>query len=211
MTKFTPIFPLNLVVYPGQQLNLHIFEPRYIQLIRECLTENKTFAIPAIVGSQPMEYGTEMQLLEVSKTYPNGTMDIKTKGTGIVRVVELIKSIPDKLYSGAIVFIQPHLPFDTTAVNPTLLDLLKKLHVLLGTGLDTEKKFANALSYDLAQYAALSLEDQYRLLSSSSERGRQWFLIQHLQRLIAEVENVESFKSKVRLNGHFRHENPPSF
>ena len=36
MTNFIPIFPLNLVVYPGEKLNLHIFEPRYKQLIREC-------------------------------------------------------------------------------------------------------------------------------------------------------------------------------
>mgnify|MGYP003909540613 CR=1 FL=1 len=43
MTNFIPIFPLGLVVYPGEGLNLHIYEPRYKQLIHECQSEKKAF------------------------------------------------------------------------------------------------------------------------------------------------------------------------
>ena len=42
MTNFIPIFPLGIVVYPGEELNLHIFEPRYKQLIKECYEAKKT-------------------------------------------------------------------------------------------------------------------------------------------------------------------------
>ncbi|MEO1628994.1 MAG: LON peptidase substrate-binding domain-containing protein, partial [Bacteroidota bacterium] len=45
-----PLFPLKLVVYPGEQLNLHIFEPRYKQLIRECEQNKVTFGIPAFIN-----------------------------------------------------------------------------------------------------------------------------------------------------------------
>ncbi len=48
MTNFIPIFPLGIVVYPQEQLNLHVFEPRYKQLVKECLTEQKPFGIPPL-------------------------------------------------------------------------------------------------------------------------------------------------------------------
>lgn len=55
MTNFIPIFPLGVVVYPDEQLNLHIFEPRYKQLIRDCIAENKPFGIPAVIEKKMME------------------------------------------------------------------------------------------------------------------------------------------------------------
>jgi Lon protease-like protein len=103
MTKFIPILPLSNVVYPGQKLNLHIFEPRYKQLIQECMTENKTFGIPSSFKGALNECGTEMRLLEVSKTYANGEMDIKTEGVMVFKLIEMIREIPNKLYSAAIV------------------------------------------------------------------------------------------------------------
>jgi Lon protease-like protein len=46
MQKFLPLFPLNLVAFPLEDLNLHIFEQRYRDLINECLDEGKTFGVP---------------------------------------------------------------------------------------------------------------------------------------------------------------------
>jgi Lon protease-like protein len=211
MTKYIPIFPLNLVVYPGQHLNLHIFEPRYKQLIAECSEEKKNFGIPSVFKDNLNEYGTEMELVEITKVYPNGELDIKTKGVGVFRIMEVLKEVPEKLYSAAIIFQVAHLPFDTHTLNPTLVDLVKKLHTVLGTKLDIYQKFSNPMSYDLAHYVALSPEDQYRLLMATSEKARQWFLIQHLQKLIPTLEAAEQVRDRVQLNGHFRHEIPPKF
>ena len=211
MTKFLPIFPLSSIVYPGQFLNLHIFEPRYKQLITECKEQSKTFGIPSVFKESLSEYGTEMELIEISKIYPNGEMDIKTKGIKVFRIMEVLREVPEKLYSAAIVYEMEHLPFDTEKLNPTLVDLLEKLHQLLGTNLDIYTKYENPLSYDLAHYVALSTEDQYRLLIATSEKARQWFLIQHLQKLIPSLEETEKVKAKVQMNGHFRREVPPAF
>ena len=71
MTNFIPIFPLNLVVYPGEKLNLHIFEPRYKQLIRECHANGKPFGIPAVLDNQVKEMGTLVQIREIVKEYEN--------------------------------------------------------------------------------------------------------------------------------------------
>src|SRR6059058_1189644 len=103
MTNFIPIFPLGLVVYPGEQLNLHIFEPRYKQLINECQNEKKMFGIPSVIENKMQDYGTVVRIIEISKVEENGEMDIKTEGAQVFRVLEVIKEIPDKLYSGAIV------------------------------------------------------------------------------------------------------------
>ena len=211
MTKFLPIFPLSSIAYPGQLLNLHIFEPRYKQLIAECKEQGKTFGIPSVFKESLNEYGTEMELIEISKVYPDGEMDIKTRGLRVFRIMEVLREVPEKLYSAAIVYEVEHLPFDTEKLNPTLVDLVERLHTVLGTSLNIYEKFENPLSFDLAHYVALTPEDQYRLLVATSEKARQWFLIQHLMKLIPSLEETEKVKAKVQMNGHFRREVPPSF
>lgn len=211
MTKFLPIFPLELVVYPGQHLNLHIFEPRYKQLIAECNEQKKSFGIPSVFGEELNEYGTEMELLEVTQVYENGEMDIKTLGRKVFRIMEVIKEVPEKLYSAAVVFEVEQNPNDTDVLNPTLVDLIHKLHKVLGTNFDPYEKFKNPLSYDVAPYIGLSPEDQYRLLGAVSEKGRQWFMIQHLTKLIPNLEEAGKLKERIQMNGHFRSEIPPKF
>lgn len=211
MTKFLPIFPLNIVVFPGQLLNLHIFEPRYQQLIDECRQTGKSFGIPSVFKETLNEYGTEMQLLEVSKTHENGELDVKIKGQKIFRIMEVLREVPGKLYSAAIVFEPEHKGLDTSVANPTLIDLIDKLHVVLGTNFKVAEKLNNPLSFDLIPYAALSPEDQYRLLTAISEKARQWFMIEHLQKLIPSAEQTEKVKAKVQQNGHFRKIIPPKF
>ena len=80
MTNLIPIFPLPLVAYPDEKLNLHIFEPRYKQLIKECEAQQKPFGIIPIINQKPSEFGTLMALTEITKVYDDGKMDIKTKG-----------------------------------------------------------------------------------------------------------------------------------
>ena len=103
MTNFIPIFPLGIVVYPGEIVNLHIFEPRYKQLVNECYTEGKPFGIPTVIDNKLNEMGTLVKITELVKVYDSGEMDIRTQGLRVFRVLEMIKSVPDKLFSGAIV------------------------------------------------------------------------------------------------------------
>src|SRR5688572_29324361 len=103
MTNFIPIFPLGIVVYPGEELNLHIFEPRYKQLIKECFDAGKPFGIPAVINDKMSEMGTLVEIREISKVYEDGKMDIRTEGKQVFKILEVIKELPEKLYSGAIV------------------------------------------------------------------------------------------------------------
>ncbi len=84
-------------------MNLHIFEPRYKQLVNECHAEGKPFGIPTVIDNKLNEMGTLVRITEMVKQYENGEMDIRTQGLRVFRVLELIKTVPDKLFSGAIV------------------------------------------------------------------------------------------------------------
>ena len=131
MTNFIPIFPLGIVVYPGEQLNLHIFEPRYKQLITECAVSKKPFGIPAVIDGKVQDIGTLVKVVEIIKQYEDGKMDIITEGLEVFSVLEVIKELPDKLYSGAIV----NYPLNNTSGNRslmfTIIAAIRELHKLL--------------------------------------------------------------------------------
>ena len=80
MINFIPIFPLGIVVFPEEVLNLHIFEPRYKQLVNDCYAEAKSFGIPTVLENGVNELGTLVEIVEIVEVYEDGKMDIRTKG-----------------------------------------------------------------------------------------------------------------------------------
>jgi Lon protease-like protein len=204
MTNFIPIFPLSVVVYPGEGLNLHIFEPRYKQLINECVKGKKLFGIPAVIDNRLQDFGTLVRISELNTVHDNGEMDIKTEGEKVFRVLEVIKEIPDKLYSGAIV----NYPANHTKGNPEvmrrLLNSIKELHKLLKVKKDFKKAEEHITTYDVAHHIGLSLQEEYELLNLFDERQRQEYLKRHLAKVIPMVGEMEHLKKKIKLNGHFK-------
>ena len=204
MTNFVPIFPLGIVVYPGENLNLHIFEPRYKQLINECHAENKLFGIPAVIDNRMQDYGTLVQIIEITTVHENGEMDIKTQGVKVFRVLEVIREIPDKLYSGAIVNYPNNLTYGNAEVMRRVINSIRELHKLLNITKDFQKSDDEVNSYDVAHHIGLSLQEEYELLNLLDERQRQEYLKRHLTRVIPLVAEMEGLKEKVKLNGHFK-------
>ncbi len=204
MTNFVPIFPLGIVVYPGEKLNLHIFEPRYKQLINECHAGNKPFGIPTVIDKRMQDYGTIVRIKEITTVHDNGEMDIKTEGEEVFRVLEVIKEIPDKLYSGAIVNYPANQHIGSADMMRRLLDTVKELYKLLKVEKDFKKSSEEINSYDLAHHVGFSLQEEYEFLNLMHERQRQEYLKRHLQKVIPLVAEMESLKEKVKLNGHFK-------
>ena len=209
MTNFIPIFPLNIVVYPGEQLNLHIFEPRYKQLIQECVVNKKPFGIPAVVNDKISEMGTLMEVTEVSKIYESGEMDIKTNGIQVFKILEIIKDLPEKLFSGAIVTYPQNIIRGSAGLMKKVIDGIREIHKTLGVTKDFNKPDDQLTSYDVAHHAGLSIEDEYLLLEFLDELHRQEFLKRHLAKIIPVMENMDLLKGKIKLNGHFK--NLPGF
>jgi uncharacterized protein len=204
MTNFIPIFPLGIVVYPGESLNLHIFEPRYKQLINECHTGNKPFGIPTVIDKRVQDYGTVVHIKEITTVHDNGEMDIKTEGEKVFRVLEVIKEIPDKLYSGAIVNYPANQEMGSAEVMRRVIDTVKELYKLLKVEKDFKKEDEQLNSYDLAHHVGFSLQEEYEFLNLMHERQRQEYLKRHLQKVIPLVAEMENLKEKVKLNGHFK-------
>jgi Lon protease-like protein len=208
--SFLPLFPLNLVVFPHEDLNLHIFEPRYRQLINECLDENKTFGIPAFVNDKLLGYGTEIEVKHLSKRYGDGRMDIKTKGLRVFRIVDFQNPAPNKLYAGGeVVFIDNE---DLNEeINPYLLNLVEKLYKLLKLKFEANKREYIPFSYQIVHKIGIAMSEEYELLTIPTEKLRQEILIDHLERIIPIVAEVERTKERIAMNGHFKELDPLNF
>ena len=205
MINFIPIFPLGIVVYPGENLNLHIFEPRYKQLVTECFAEKKMFGIPAVINNHLNEMGTLVEINEISRTYDNGEMDIRTTGIKVFRVLEIIKQVPDKLYSGAIV----NYPENTENAGAKdmmnkVIKAVRELHAKLKIKKEFGRPDEVLKSYDIAHHAGLTIEEEYELLGLLREDQRLEYLKRHLQKILPMVAGIEAIKDKINLNGHFR-------
>ncbi|RSK41073.1 LON peptidase substrate-binding domain-containing protein [Hymenobacter perfusus] len=205
------LFPLNLVVFPGEKLNLHIFEPRYRQLVHDCLQDNSTFGIPPYINGGVSMLGTEMRLLNIEKTYPSGEMDIRTRAVGLFRVREFFHELPGKLYAGATVEELP----DDTAADPALHQQTRRMIEQLYDILNLRRLFLdlpeNFRAYDVAHHLGLNTEQEYELLEATSELERQQLMLAHLEHILPVLQETEHLKERVRLNGHFKNLTPPAF
>jgi uncharacterized protein len=204
MTNFIPIFPLGIVVYPSENLNLHIFEPRYIQLINECFSQKKPFGIPPVIENRLQDYGSLVELIEVTKVHENGEIDIKTRGSKVFRILEVIKEVPDKLYSGAIVNYPETNEEGNRELMKKVMNSIRELHKLLKVDKDFNKKDEEVKAYDVAHHVGLSMEEEYEMLHLLQERQRQEYLKRHLTKVIPLVAEMEQLREKIKLNGHFR-------
>lgn len=204
MTNFIPIFPLGIVVYPGEALNLHIFEPRYKQLINECYDQKKPFGIPTVIENKLQEFGSLVEIAEITTTFDNGEMDIKTQGRKVFRILEVIRQIPDKLYSGAIVNYPDNLEAINIELMRKVMTGIKELHLALKVSKDFKKDEDQLTSYDVAHHIGLSLDEEYELLGLLDERQRLEYLKRHLAKTIPMVAGIEQLKDKIKLNGHFK-------
>jgi Lon protease-like protein len=209
MEQLIPIFPLEVVVYPGDELNLHIFEPRYQQLINDTVKTKKPFGIPAVVNKKLGGLGTTVALNNVSNVQADGQMDIKTEGQRIFRVVRWVKLYPGKLYSAAVVEYPEIDGTGDAAMMRKIVAATKKLHGLLHVKKKLPKPESKLTSYDMAHHVGLNPEQEYALLGLFTEVERQRYLLRHLEQVLPVVAGMESLKEKIQLNGHFR--NLPGF
>src|SRR5436853_3351482 len=80
MIDLIPLFPLELVLFPETPFPLHIFEPRYKEMVSECLKNKTTFGIVRTIAEDDSvrlaDYGCTAEIIHVLKTYPDGRMDI---------------------------------------------------------------------------------------------------------------------------------------
>ena len=211
MDDFMPLFPLSLVVYPGESFRLHIFEERYKQLINECVKEDKTFGVPAVIEQSVGRIATEVKVLSVDKRFAGGEMDISTQGVGRFEILNFYREAPGKLYAGADVAWLHEDMGTQPSLQQEVFDLLGQLHQTMGI----ERRLVDGVeeieSYLLGHQIGLTLKQEYELLSLSTEIDRLGFIKQHIEGILPVVRETQRMKAKAKLNGHYKNIVPPNF
>ncbi len=211
MPKYLALFPLTIVVFPREKLNLHIFEPRYKQLIHECLATEKTFGIPAFLNNSVGNYGTEVKILAVEKKYENGEMDVRLQGVGIFVIKHFDKQAPGRLYAGGEVEAVVTSDEEDSSTKLRIREYVQQLYEILGIDklmIDLHKDFK---AFDIAHHLGFSTEQEYALLQIAREQERQEVILQHLMQILPLMQETERLKERVKLNGHFKNIIPPNF
>lgn len=197
------------MVFPGEDLNLHIFEPRYKELIGDCEEQGITYGIPSYIDKKLMKVGTEVELVKVEKRYDNGELDIKTKGKRLFTLADFHPVAPDKLYAGGEVDFLKWEEEENILENEEILELTRILFRLLNIQKKLPEDIRQFTTYDIAHHIGLTIEQEYQLLCLLEADKRQAFIKKHLQSLLPMVKEMENLKKKAQLNGHFKHLNPP--
>ncbi len=206
---YLPLFPLNLVAFPGETLNLHVFEDRYKELVSECIAQESPFGIPAYVDEQ-LSYGTEVMVTEVVEKYEDGRMDITTQATRAFRLLSFDNPVAGKLYAGGEVqFLDNEFDADEH-LRPEMIALVKELFSVISM-VDRVEVANDIISFDVAHKVGMSLQQRYALLQIERESERQQVIIQHLRDTIPVLREMETTKDRIRMNGHFRKFDPLDF
>lgn len=203
---FLALFPLQLVLFPGEELPLHIFEPRYKQLIAECRDEGITFGIPALDAGNLSRIGTEVELVRVLETYDTGEMDIVVRGIRVFRIDNLQPEVPEKLYSGAEVTIIDDDARTDPDTRQELLERYAEFMRLLRRDASLPNDLQDNASFLLASQVGMSLNQRLSMLRMPKEADRQKFLLHYLERAVQAIRQRRSTGTRVaRGNGTTRH------
>ncbi len=101
------LFPLRIFLLPGEQTTLHIYEPRYLQLVNECHNNNSFFGIPFQGKTTLSEYGSLVKIVQILKNYENGELDILVECHQNFKINQFEAKNENKLYpSGTIALIK---------------------------------------------------------------------------------------------------------
>jgi Lon protease-like protein len=162
-----PMFPLSIVLFPGETTKLHIFEERYLQLVNECLENNASFGIPYIEKGKIQEYGSEVKIKRVLKTHDNGGMDILIEATSLFRLVEFSKILKPKLYgAGIIESVNTH---QTIKLN-NLQDATVNYFGTVQNKMIDYDTVSRLTIYNVASALQLTYPEKYKLIASPNQQ-----------------------------------------
>jgi Lon protease-like protein len=195
-----PIFPLDLVLFPGAPLPLHIFEPRYKEMIAECLEEKKPFGMVRAKENAVAEVGCSAVILNVMKRYEDGRLDISSEGKQRFAIVELNHDRP---------FLQAEVTwFDDDEPAPlagketdNAIELHEQLFEVLGQVAEIDRS-KSPLSFQLASQLPVDLDFKQTILEMKSEAERLETLVEYYRATIPRVEQTLRARERASGNGH---------
>jgi Lon protease-like protein len=194
VSSLLPIFPLELVLLPGVPLPLHIFEPRYKEMIAECLEQKKPFGVVRASSDGVADIGCTAEIMSVTKKYDDGRMDILTRGVERFEVIEVNE---DRAFLQAEISVVEDEPGKPGAGMVTqAVRLHAEIAKLAGTEPSGPDEHASNLSFLLAGSLPLDLDFKQSLLSTPSEAKRLEAVVGYLEAILPGLRRA----SKARWN-----------
>jgi Lon protease-like protein len=182
VNSLLPIFPLELVLLPGVPLPLHIFEPRYKEMIAECLEQKKPFGVVRASSDGVADIGCTAEIMSVTKKYDDGRMDILARG---VERFEVIHVNEDRAFLQAEITVVEDEPGKPAAQIVTqAVRLHAEIAKLAGAEPSGPDEQAGNLSFLLAGSLPLDLDFKQSLLSTLSETKRLEAVIGYLEAIL---------------------------
>jgi len=197
-----PLFPLDVVLFPGTDLELHIFEPRYKEMMAECLTNRSEFGVIRALERGIAEIGCTAEIAKVTKEYSDGRMDLIARGRQRFEVLQVDR---ERSFLRAEILVVPDDPAD--AARPErerAVQAHKEILSLAGATFDASSAERGTLSFQLAASLPLELDFKQKLLSMPSERERIHELAAYLEGILPGLRRAARAREKAGGNGHAR-------
>ncbi len=197
-----PVFPLDVVLFPGAALPLHIFEPRYRQMVKSCLKEKSEFGMLLALPKGVAYVGCTAEIVEVAKRYDDGRMDILTVGRAPFRVIRLYTENP--LVEGHVDYLEDRGIPSNPRLRRELIELYEACHTLI---FDDYPKNADGdssqeLSFVVAATLPMDLLWKQQILELRSEADRQERLVAYLREWAPHLQKTGALRQRAGGNGH---------
>ena len=196
-----PLFPLQVVLFPGVELPLHIFEPRYREMVGEAIESKSEFGVILVNGGKVCSAGCTAIVEKVTERFDDGRFNVTTRGQRRFRMIELNK---EKDYARARIEF-----YQDVADEPAPKDLLtqvRKLATSLALTMDWEALDVagdkRQVSYAIAAALPLELTFKQQLLEQRLEKERMQALVEHLESLLKRSRVMDRIQKLARTNGH---------
>jgi Lon protease-like protein len=195
-----PLFPLDVVLFPGIPLPLHIFEPRYKEMIGECRANQAPFGVVRALENGIAEIGCTAEIVAITKEYPDGRLDLISQGLNRFEILQVDR---ERAFLRAEVLL---LPDEPAALTPEFTNRAIQLHreilTLAGAVQDLSGANESAISFHLAGSLPLDLDFKQKLLSMRSENERIRAVAAYLEAILPNLRRASRAREKSGGNGH---------
>ena len=195
-----PIFPLEVVLFPGAALPLHIFEPRYKEMIGECLEQKLPFGVVLVKEKALARVGCTANILTLVKTYDDGRMDIMSQGSRRFEIVNLNEE--RSFLRGDVLYFEDENDDAPRQQREQVAELHKELLALGANEPPKPDAQQPQLAFQLAASVPLDLDFKQALLAMRSESERVASMITYYHALIPKLRVAIRARTKAGGNGH---------
>jgi Lon protease-like protein len=201
LSSLLPLFPLELVLLPGTPLPLHIFEPRYQEMISECLERSQQFGVVRGKDQELAEIGCTAEILTVTKKYPDGRMDIVTEGRARFEVIQLNQE--RSFLQAEVLYLQDEPETSSKEEMAQAMKLHGEIMTLAGAEPEKSAEISEGkLSFHLAGSLPLDLDFKQTLLGMKSEAERLRAVISFFETILPTMRRTVHVRRKAGGNGH---------